>query len=130
MDALSQRDVPPPVRVLVVDDEEAFRFVLEEALKPSGYDVKTASDGDEAIELLKVETFDVVLLDVKMKRVDGFEVLKYAKAHCPETRVIMLTAYGDARTAIESFHLGASGILGKPCDLNDVLTTIERTLYT
>lgn len=105
-----------------------MRFLLGDELSSLGYEVETVSDGDEAIELLKMRRFDVVLLDIKMKRVDGLDVLKYAKANFPETRVIMLTAYGDVRNAIESLHLGASDLISKPYDLDDVIATIERTL--
>ncbi|MGB9774330.1 MAG: response regulator [Bacteroidota bacterium] len=115
-------------KILIADDDEAVRFLLGDELSSLGYEVETVSDGDEAIELLKMRRFDVVLLDIKMKRVDGFDVLKYVKANSPETRVIMLTAYGDVRNAIESLHLGASDLISKPYDLDDVIATIERTL--
>ncbi len=120
-------------KVLVVDDEEALRFLLASELEAEAFEVQSAGDGDEAIDLVRRKSeqgdrFDVVLLDIKMPRVDGFEVLKYVKSNIPETKVIMLTAYADVKNAIESLRLGASDFVSKPYDLDDILTSINRAL--
>ena len=120
-------------KVLVVDDEEALRFLLASELEAEAFEVLSAGDGDEAIDLVRKKSeegdhFDVVLLDIKMPRVDGFEVLKYVKGNVPETKVIMLTAYADVKNAIESLRLGASDFVSKPYDLDDILTSINRAL--
>ncbi|MCL4538694.1 MAG: response regulator [Bacteroidetes bacterium] len=120
-------------KVLVVDDEEALRFLLASELEAEAFEVQSAGDGDEAIDLVRNRSeqgdrFDVVLLDIKMPRVDGFEVLKYIKGNIPETKVIMLTAYADVKNAIESLRLGASDFVSKPYDLDDILTSINRAL--
>jgi DNA-binding NtrC family response regulator len=120
-------------KVLVVDDEEALRFLLASELEAEAFEVLSAGDGDEAIDLVRKkgeqgDHFDVVLLDIKMPRVDGFEVLKYVKGNVPETKVIMLTAYADVKNAIESLRLGASDFVSKPYDLDDILTSINRAL--
>ncbi len=115
-------------RVLVVDDEEALRYLLSTELAAEGYDVETAGDGDEAIETIKQKDYDVVLLDIKMPRVDGFEVLRFIKQNKPEIKVIMLTAYADVKNAIEALKLGASDFVSKPYDLEDILTSINRAL--
>ncbi len=120
-------------KVLVVDDEEALRFLLASELEAEAFEVQSAGDGDEAIDLVHKKTeqgdrFDVVLLDIKMPKVDGFEVLKYVKGNVPETKVIMLTAYADVKNAIESLRLGASDFVSKPYDLDDILTSINRAL--
>jgi DNA-binding NtrC family response regulator len=115
-------------RVLVVDDEEALRYLLSTELAAEGYEVETAGDGDEAIEAIKQKDYDVVLLDIKMPRVDGFEVLKFIKQNKPEIKVIMLTAYADVKNAIEALKLGASDFVSKPYDLQDILTSINRAL--
>ncbi|CUU01952.1 Response regulator receiver domain-containing protein [Candidatus Thermokryptus mobilis] len=115
-------------RVLVVDDEEALRYLLSTELAAEGYEVETAGDGDEAIEAIKQKDYDVVLLDIKMPRVDGFEVLKFIKQNKPEIKVIMLTAYADVKNAIEALKLGASDFVSKPYDLEDILTSINRAL--
>lgn len=114
--------------ILVVDDEEALRTVLSSELLGAGYDVSTASDGDEAISTVQNKKFDLVLLDIKMPRVDGFEVLKFIKKTYPSVKVIMLTGFADLKNAIESKKHGAEDFVSKPYDLVDLLTTIERVL--
>lgn len=115
-------------RILVVDDEEALRTVLSTELNSEGYDVETASDGDEAISIVQNKKFDLLLLDIKMPKVDGFEVLKFVKKSFPAVKVIMLTGFADLKNAIESKKLGAEDFVSKPYDLVDLLTTIERVL--
>jgi CheY-like chemotaxis protein len=114
--------------ILVVDDEDALRTVLSSELESEGYIVATAGDGDEAISILQGKLFDLVLLDIKMPRVDGFEVLRFIKERYPATKVIMLTGFADLKNAIESKKLGAEDFVSKPYDLVDLLTTIERVL--
>lgn len=116
-----------------MDDDEALRFLLEGELRPQGFDVTSAGDGDEAIELLRKknesgERFTAVLLDISMPKVSGFEVLKFVKETSPETRVIMVTAYADVENAITSMRLGASEIIAKPYDLSELFVTIDRAL--
>jgi DNA-binding NtrC family response regulator len=114
--------------VLVVDNEDSLRRVLGEQLEDEGYEVSTASDGDEAIHLVNEKKFDLVLLDINMPRVNGFEVLKFIKHHHPEVKVVMLTGYSDLRNAVESKRLGADGFLGKPYDLMDLFASMQRVL--
>ena len=120
--------MPDKSRVLVVDDEEALRTVLSTELSGEGYEVESASDGDEAISIVQNKKFDLVLLDIKMPKVDGFEVLKFIKKSYPAIKVIMLTGFADLKNAIESKKLGAEDFVSKPYDLVDLLTTIERVL--
>jgi len=115
-------------RILVVDDEDALRTVLSKELSSAGYEVSTASDGDEAISVVQNKKFDLVLLDIKMPKVDGFEVLKFIKKTYPAIKVIMLTGFADLKNAIESKKHGAEDFVSKPYDLVDLLTTIERVL--
>lgn len=117
-------------KILVVDDEDALRVVLSAELESEGYLVQSASDGDEAIRILDSNTFHLILLDIKMPNVDGFEVLKYVKSNHPKTKVIMLTGFADLKNAIESKKLGAEDFVSKPYDLVDLLTTVERVLGT
>ncbi|MEO8168261.1 MAG: response regulator [bacterium] len=115
-------------RILVVDDEDALRTVLSAELNSEGYEVGTAADGTEAVsELLKMK-YDLVLLDIKMPNMNGFEVLKVIKEKHPGTRVIMLTGFADLKNAIESKKLGAEDFVSKPYDLVDLLTTIDRVM--
>lgn len=114
--------------ILVVDDEDALRTVLSSELESEGYEVDMAADGDEAIDIVQKKQFNLVLLDIKMPRVDGFEVLKFIKEKYPHVKVIMLTGFADLKNAIESKKLGAEDFVSKPYDLVDLLTTIERVL--
>jgi len=114
--------------ILVVDDEDALRTVLSGELTSEGYEVKAAADGDEAISEVEQASFDLVLLDIKMPRMNGFEVLKYIKEKHSQTKVVMLTGFADLKNAIESKKLGADDFVSKPYDLVDLLTTIERVL--
>jgi DNA-binding NtrC family response regulator len=104
------------------------RTVLASELEGEGYQVTTAEDGQEAINILGSNSFDLILLDIKMPNVDGFEVLKFAKGRQPGTKIIMLTGFADLKNAIESKKLGAEDFVSKPYDLVDLLTTVERVL--
>jgi DNA-binding NtrC family response regulator len=115
-------------RILVVDDEDTLRTVLSQELNGEGYEVDTAADGQIAIDTLKNKQFELILLDIKMPNVNGFEVLKYIKQNHPKLKVIMLTGFADLKNAIESKKLGAEDFVSKPYDLVDLITTIERVL--
>jgi len=114
--------------ILVVDDEESLRTVLSSELINEGYEVRTAADGDDAIVEMRNADFDLVLLDIKMPRMNGFEVLKHIKENHARSKVVMLTGFADLKNAIESKKLGADDFVSKPYDLVDLLTTIERVL--
>lgn len=115
--------------ILVVDDEQSVVFLLKEELSEmEKYNVATAYDGAEAINLLQSQPFDVVLLDVKMPRVSGIEVLKYIREQHPTTIVIMLTNFADVKTAIETMKLGAYDFVNKPYEREELLATIDRAL--
>jgi UDP-3-O-[3-hydroxymyristoyl] N-acetylglucosamine deacetylase len=122
--------MPVKNKILVVDDEEALRTVLSTELEGEGYQVSTAGDGEEAIKILGSQQFHLILLDIKMPNVDGFQVLKFVKQKQPSTKVIMLTGFADLKNAIESKKLGAEDFVSKPYDLVDLLTTVERVLST
>ena len=115
-------------KILVVDDEDSLRTVLSSELVSEGYDVGAAADGDEAITEFQKKVYDLVLLDIKMPRMNGFEVLRFIKEKHPKTKVIMLTGFADLKNAIESKKLGAEDFVSKPYDLVDLLTTIERVM--
>ncbi len=117
-----------PVTILYVDDEAALRTLVKNQLVSEGYEVETADDGDTAINLLKNRKFAIILLDVRMPRVNGMEVLKFVRAENLTSRVIMLTAVDDLSVAIESVKLGANDYLTKPYDLNVLLAAIERVI--
>ncbi len=114
------------ISVLYVDDEDSLRMLVKNQLSSEGYTVEVADDGDTAIEILKQKKFDVILLDVRMPRVGGIEVLKHVKENNVSSRVIMLTAVDDLTVAIESVKQGAADYLTKPYDLDTLVSAINR----
>jgi len=95
-------------KILIVDDETSLTGLLREELQELGlYEVTLAYDGAEAINLIQKSLYDVVLLDMKMPRVDGSEVLKYIQGYSPSSQVIILSQYADLKMAVESTKLGA-----------------------
>lgn len=117
-----------PASVLVVDDEKLFREVLTSKLIEHGFQTDNAANGIEAINKIQRQPFDLILLDIKMPRVNGIEVLKHIKDNTLETEVIMLTTFTDVRTAVETVKLGAYDYITKPYDLPELLQTIHRAL--
>jgi len=118
------------VRILCVDDEHAIRTLLQSQLEQEGYDVDIAEDGDVAIGKLGASAFDVVLLDIRMPKVGGIDVLRHIGESGIKARVIMLTAVDDLTIAMESVRLGASDYLTKPFDTEDLFSAIRRVSST
>ena len=117
-----------PVSILAVDDEVPLLQVLKGLLEQEGYYVQTAADGIAAINLIQSLPFDLVLLDVKMPRVDGVEVLRFIKDHYLDTQVIMLTGVSDVRMAVECMQLGAFHYVTKPYSGDELLAIIDRAM--
>jgi DNA-binding NtrC family response regulator len=121
--------MPQRYQILIVDDEVALTTLLKEELQEAGgYEVELAFDGAEAINLIQKALYDVVLLDMKMPRVDGTEVLKFIHEHSPSSQVIILSQHADLKMAVETTKLGAYEVLGKPYDINQVEQTICRAI--
>ncbi len=114
------------MNILIVDDEKIKRVTLKEDLEDAGYDASTASSGQEALELLKKEVFDVVVTDLKMHLMDGIELLKKVKAEWKDTYVIMMTAYATVETAVEAMKLGAYDYITKPFSSDELLLILDR----
>ena len=112
-------------KVLLVDDEDRFRKSLAKRLRLRGFEVEDVSDGEEAIRLVRRSHPDVVLLDRKMPRMEGEEVLRELKRISPETQVIMLTGHVSIASAAESGRLEAFAYLEKPCETDELVKTIE-----
>ncbi|MEW6203093.1 MAG: sigma-54 dependent transcriptional regulator [bacterium] len=117
-----------PRNLLVVDDEEHMRFFLKEALSRENCDVKTAASGVEALEMIRADNFDVVILDNRMPRVGGMDVLTEIKKLNPEIPVIMMTAYGSKQVAMEAIEKGAYDYFTKPFDINEMRVVVKRAL--
>ncbi len=115
-------------KILVVDDEASMREFLEIMLEKEGYRVVCAGDGREALLALEDETFDLVITDIRMKPVDGLEVLKGCKARSPETVVIMISAYASTETAVAAMREGAYDYLPKPFKIDEMRMVIRNAL--
>ena len=115
-------------RVLVVDDEVSIRRTLREILEYENLEVDEAADGEEAVAKLKKRTFDVVLLDIKMPKQDGLQVLATCVEVWPELPVIMISGHADIKTAVEATQSGAFHFIEKPPDLQHLLVTIRSAL--
>lgn len=115
-------------RVLLVDDEANILMVLSCMLKSKKHDVVSTTEGQKAIDLVKAETFDLLISDIRMNPVDGMTVLRAARAAKPDMPVLMLTAYGSQETAQEAVGLGAFGYLLKPFNLQELLLTVQRAI--
>lgn len=115
-------------RILVVDDEPSIRRTLREILEYEKYDVEEAVDGDQVLETVKAKRFDLVLLDVKMPKRDGMEVLRVLRNDFPQLPVVMISGHGNIETAVEATRIGAFDFIEKPPDLNRLLVTVRNAL--
>jgi DNA-binding NtrC family response regulator len=115
-------------RILVVDDEKIVCDMSRICFSNEGYDVTTFTDSTQARAALATETFDVIITDVKMKEVDGIELLEYALEMNPDTKVILLTAFGTLETAVEAFHKQAFDFFTKPVTIRDLQESVRRAL--
>jgi DNA-binding NtrC family response regulator len=115
-------------QILVADDENDFRMILQSFLVSEGHSVTTAEDGADAINKLQEKSFDLVLLDIRMPRVDGVEVLQFIKQQYIDTQVIILTAVNDVRIAVECMKLGAFHFLTKPYSVEELHSLVTRAL--
>jgi len=112
-------------RVLVVDDEEIVRESLGGWLEKDGYPVSSAPDGPSAVERLKTERWNIILLDLKMPGMDGLQVLEEARRLQPDAAVIMMTAYATVDTAVKAMKLGATDYLVKPFDPEELTLLMQ-----
>jgi two-component system response regulator PilR (NtrC family) len=115
-------------KILVADDEQSMREFLDIMLKKEGYKVSLASNGEEVAKLVENDLFDLVLLDIRMPKLDGIAALKKIKASAPETIVIMITAYASADTAIKAMKEGAYDYITKPFKVEEIKLIIKNAL--
>ncbi len=118
----------PETRVLVVDDERSMRELLSITLRQAGYTVALAEGGAPAIDLLRRETFDLVVTDLRMQETDGMEVLRAALELAPDTVVVVVTAYASTETAVEAMKLGAYDYITKPFKLDEIRVKLANAL--
>jgi two-component system response regulator PilR (NtrC family) len=115
-------------RILIVEDEKSMREVLRMLLEGEGYDVISASDGLDGSSYIERDIFDLVITDIKMPGLDGFELLKKIKEISPETLVIMVTAFGTSESAIEAMKRGAYDYINKPFNIDELRIIVRKAL--
>ena len=117
-------------KILIIEDEEPIRRVLVRILsdEDSSFEIQEASDGKKGIDLIKKESFDLVLCDIKMPKIDGIELLQRTRKTNSSLPFIMLTGHGNIETAVESMKLGAYDFISKPPDLNRLINSVRNAL--
>lgn len=115
-------------KVLIVDDQNGIRVLLLEVFSSEGYNTFQAANGKIALEIVKQEAPDLVLLDMKIPGMDGLEILKHIKAIDPSIKVIMMTAYGELDMIKEATDLGALMHFTKPFDIDEMRMEVNRQL--
>jgi len=114
-------------KILIVDDEAEVRSLLDELLNKEGYLSKACANGEEALELLKKENFDAVLLDIKLTGISGLEVLKNIRDSYKKLPVIMITGFGyDEDLIAKSKQFGCFGYIGKNMPVSQIITTFKQ----
>ena len=113
-------------KILIVDDDPGHLTALKTIARSWGYTVKTADDGDAAVDCVKSEPVDLILMDVRMVRMDGIEALGRIKSYNPSIPVIVMTAYSSVESAVEALRAGAYDYLLKPLDFEVLKLTLER----
>lgn len=115
-------------KILIVEDEKSMREVLKILLEGENYLVTPASDGLEGISYIDKDIFDLVITDIKMPRIDGFELLRKTKEISPDTLVIMITAFGTTESAIEAMKLGAYDYINKPFKIDEIRLIVKKAI--
>ncbi len=115
-----------PSTILIIDDEPLIRLSMMDALKAVGYEVRAAATGQEGLDLLKKESFDIVVTDLRLPGADGLDVLQACKQRSPRTEVIVITAHGSVETAVEAMKRGAYDYITKPFLMDELLLIVDR----
>jgi DNA-binding NtrC family response regulator len=115
-------------RILIADDETSIRETIAEFLSSEGFDTLTASDGKEALEIIKNGSIDILISDVRMPGMDGIELIKQVNTYASDTLVILMTAFASVETAIQALRSGAADYMLKPLDLDELYLRITAIL--
>jgi DNA-binding NtrC family response regulator len=115
-------------KLLIIDDEKSIRKTLREILEYEKFSVDEASDGAEGIALIQKNSYDIILCDIKMPKMDGIELLEKAMILTPDTPIVMISGHGNIETAVEAVKKGAFDFISKPLDLNRLLVTIRNAV--
>src|SRR6266540_1737461 len=117
-----------PHKILIIDDDTSLRRVLEYNLQEEGYDVFTAQDGEQGLVRFDEQHPDLVITDLKMPGISGFEVLAAVKERSPQTPVMVITAFGAVETAVGAMKLGAYDYITKPFNRDELRLTVRKAL--
>lgn len=112
--------------ILIVDDEQVMREFLADVLED--FDITKASDGDEAIQMLKNTEYDLIITDMKMPRVSGEEVVKYVKGNHPKTRIIVISGYSSLSSVSSTLGYGVDAFLSKPFTIKQIRSEVNKSL--
>jgi DNA-binding NtrC family response regulator len=115
-------------RIMAIDDENIVGKMIKTVFEQDGYIVETFQNPGTALTRLKEEKFDVVITDLKMKDMDGMDVLKSIKKNWPETKVIMITAFASLDAAVEAFRMHADDFFAKPLKISDLKACVQKLL--
>lgn len=113
-------------KLLIVDDQFGIRILLNEVFQKEGYKIFQASNGKQALDIVKMRRPDLVLLDIKIPGIDGIEILKRMKKIVPDIKVIVMTAYGELNMIEEAMELGAITYFAKPFDIEEMRDTVKK----
>ena len=116
-------------KVLIVDDQNGIRVLLEEVFNSEGYETFQAANGKTALEIVRKEAPDLVLLDMKIPGMDGLDILKHIKKINEKIKVIMMTAYGELDMIKEATDLGALMHFTKPFDIDELRVAVHKQLF-
>jgi DNA-binding response OmpR family regulator len=122
--------MPEKGKVLIVDDEEEFAVTLAERLNLRGYTTQVEKDGEGALAAVEMNVPDVVVLDIRMPGIGGFEVLKRIKSEYPQVPVILLTGHGATRDGMKGMELGAYDYLIKPVDIMELIEKMDSAIQS
>jgi len=112
---------------LVADDEERILILLQANLEAFGFEVRTAEDGNQALQLLENESFDAVITDMNMPGAGGMDIIRYVRRELgPSLPVIVITAYGSVQNAVHAMQAGATDYLEKPFDMSDLRKCLSK----
>ncbi len=114
------------LKIMVLDDEPIVCKRLKPALEKQGYEVDTFTQSSDAMEQIKNVNYDIIITDLKMKGVDGMQLLTEAKQRSPKTEVIVITGFATMETAKESFHKGVFDFIAKPFKLSEIQEVVSR----
>jgi DNA-binding response OmpR family regulator len=114
--------------ILLIEDETRLRHHLQILLQSEGYYVVTAADGAEGLQKAQAEPFDLVITDLVIPEIDGFQVMEYLQERCPDTVLVAITGYASTESAIQALRRGAYDYIAKPFDVDLLLVVIRRAL--